>query len=52
MFDEYRFDVLSFHYVDDAGELHAAEDQNSPGAAMTFDLDHGCGIFELKKRVG
>ena len=47
---EHGFDVVSFHYVDDNGDLEAFVDHTSPAAARSFDLNFGCGIFELRKR--
>ena len=52
MFDEFAFEVKGFHYVDDAGELHESQDHQSEAAKSSFGLSHGCGIFQLKKRVG
>jgi hypothetical protein len=50
LFEDHNLDVVSFHYVDDIGELHEQQDWLSPLARRTFDLHHGCGIFELLKR--
>lgn len=52
LFDEFGFDVESFHCVDDAGELQMSRDLSTPAARETFGLMDGCGIFELKKRAG
>ena len=43
------FEVERFAYVDDAGDLHINQDATSSGAARTFGLAHGCGIFTLRK---
>jgi hypothetical protein len=50
LFDEHELEVTGFHYVDDIGELHEQQGWLSPPARRTFDLHHGCGIFELLKR--
>jgi Caenorhabditis protein of unknown function, DUF268 len=49
MFNESGLSIVSFHYVDDAGELHLLEDARSIPASETFELQNGCGIFELIK---
>jgi hypothetical protein len=41
------FEVVSFAYVDDDGELHRDQSVRSSAAGETFGLAHGCGIFEL-----
>lgn len=50
LFEEFNFDIESFHYVDDDGELQESQDPLSPEAQVTYGLNFGCGIFELKKR--
>lgn len=47
---EPRFEVRTFSYVDDQGELHTNLDAFSSAADRSFDLIYGCGIFELIKR--
>lgn len=44
-----RFSLISFSYIDDAGDLH--EDFSIQDAEIENDLGlvNGCGIFELKK---
>jgi hypothetical protein len=49
MFKECDLKVGSFHYVDDAGELHMYENADCSAALETFFLEFGCGIFELIK---
>jgi SAM-dependent methyltransferase len=49
LFQEFALDVVTFHYVDDAGELVSELDHTSPAARRSFGLNFGCGIFELKK---
>jgi hypothetical protein len=51
MFDECGFEVKGFHYVDDAGDLHESQNHQSEAANNSFGLSHGCGIFEIRKRV-
>lgn len=46
---ENKFEIISFSYVDDSGELHVNIDYNSTEALNNFNLKYGCGIFELKK---
>lgn len=41
------FEVASFAYVDDAGELHTGVDHLSAPARSSFGLTYGCGIFDL-----
>lgn len=40
------FDLLEFHYVDDAGDLHLNANPNS-----TPQLSYGCGIYIFQKRI-
>jgi hypothetical protein len=42
-----RFEVASFAYVDDAGDLHTDVNTRDAAAQRSFDLEYGCGIFEL-----
>lgn len=51
LFEEHGFDVRSFHYVDDQGELEAFVDHSTAEAQRSFGLNFGCGIFELRKRA-
>lgn len=45
-----RYDITGFAYVDDTGAMHRDVDSRSPVAQRTFDLTHGCGIWELRRR--
>lgn len=44
------FEVLSFSYVDDKGDLHQDINLTKDTIQNTFNLNYGCGIFELKKK--
>lgn len=44
------FDVLSFAYIDDAGDLKTDVDWTAPAASQTFGLKNGCGVLELSRR--
>lgn len=44
------FEIVSFAYIDDAGELHRGAPLDGPAARDSFGCRYGCGIFELKKR--
>jgi hypothetical protein len=44
------FVIDGFAYVDDLGDIHHEVDPRSGEAKRTFDLNHGCGIFELRRR--
>jgi hypothetical protein len=44
------FEVASFAYVDDAGEMNFDADLTAPAAAEGFGNRMACGIFELVKR--
>jgi len=46
---ENKFEVISFSYVDDNGQLHQNVEHFSALASNNFNLEYGCGIFELKK---
>jgi hypothetical protein len=46
---ENKFQVVSFNYVDDSGDLHLEVNHESDFATVNFNLKYGCGIFELKK---
>jgi hypothetical protein len=48
MFDG-KFDVMSFSYVDDSGDLQKDVELDSDAIADNFGCDFGCGIFELRK---
>lgn len=41
--------LISFHYVDDAGNLHE-EDISNIDLKSDYNLNFGCGIFEFKKQ--
>jgi hypothetical protein len=45
-----NFDVVSFTYGDDAGQLHTGVPWDGADAAGTFGLQYGCGILELIKK--
>ncbi len=47
-----RYRVVSFAYVNDAGDLVRDADPEGPGAADSFGCRYGCGIFELVKTGG
>jgi SAM-dependent methyltransferase len=44
------FEIRSFAFVGDDGQLNTNVDAHGPQAACTFDLNYGCGIFELADR--
>jgi hypothetical protein len=44
------FELQSFAYVGDDGELRVEADPHGPAARETFGLRYGCGIFELTAR--
>jgi len=44
------FEVESFSYVDDAGELHASASLTETMIANNCGCHYGCGIFELRKK--
>ncbi|WP_413287829.1 DUF268 domain-containing protein [Bdellovibrio sp. HCB337] len=44
-----RFELIGFSYVDDAGDLHEDVVLTPEAINTTYNLDYGCGIFELKK---
>lgn len=43
------FNVVSFSYVDDKGDLHQNIILNEKNIQSVFNLDYGCGIFVLRK---
>lgn len=45
------FDVISFSYVDDNGDLHENITLSELDISSNLDLYYGCGIFELRKKV-
>lgn len=45
-----EFELLSFSYVDDAGDLHENVSVTSTESGNNFNCHYGCGIFELRKR--
>jgi hypothetical protein len=45
------YDIARMWYVDDRGELHGPVSPDGPEADRNFGGEHGCGIFELKKRA-
>ena len=44
------FEVLSFAFVDDNGDMHRDENPNSPLARVSFRAEYGTAIFELLRR--
>jgi hypothetical protein len=44
-----RFALRAFSYIDDSDRLHANVSLDAAAIAGNFDLDSGCGIFELVK---
>ncbi len=44
-----KFEIVSFAFVDDSGNLNKGADIFSDDANNNFNLKYGCGIFELKK---
>lgn len=44
-----KFEIISFSYVDDVGNLIKNVNINSIEAENNFNLKYGCGIFELQK---
>jgi SAM-dependent methyltransferase len=44
------FQIQSFAYVGDDGQLRTNVDAQSTAGEQTFDLNYGCGIFELHDR--
>jgi hypothetical protein len=44
------YDVTSFAFVDDAGEIHHDVDPHAGMARYSFHLEMGCAIFVLRKR--
>lgn len=47
---EGKFDIESFHYVDDKGDLFENATLSEVSIASNFNCNYGCGIFELKKK--
>jgi SAM-dependent methyltransferase len=45
-----KYDIASFAYVDDAGEIHRDADPTGADGTNNFGCVYGCGIFELTKR--
>lgn len=45
-----EFDVLSFSYVNDRGDLHENVTLDECAIEKSFGLDYGLGIFEFRKR--
>jgi SAM-dependent methyltransferase len=44
------FELMSFSYVDDAGDLHENQILTEQQIKSNFNCHYGCGIFELKKK--
>ncbi len=44
-----KFEIISFSFVDDSGNLYKDANILSDEANSNFNLKYGCGIFELKK---
>jgi hypothetical protein len=48
---ESKFDIVSFSYIDDKGNLNVNQDlKNSKHVAENFGCEYGCGIFEMIKK--
>lgn len=45
-----EYDIISFAYLDDYNVLHEQTDLNEDNISTSFDCNHGCAIFELKKK--
>jgi SAM-dependent methyltransferase len=43
------YELMSFSYVDDAGDLHENQTLTDQHIKSNFNCHYGCGIFELKK---
>jgi len=46
------FDLQSFSYVDDVGDLHEDVPLGPDAVSQNFRCERGCGVFELRKRSG
>lgn len=44
------YELMSFSYVDDAGDLHENQTLTDQHIKSNFNCHYGCGIFELKKK--
>lgn len=44
------FEVISFSYVDDAGDLHEDVTLDGDAVRTSYGCTYGCGIFELRRR--
>ena len=44
------FELVSFAYVDDQGDLDTNVECDADGVRSNFDCHYGCGILELRKR--
>jgi hypothetical protein len=44
------FEIRSFSFVDDQGNLHRDQALTQEGVANSFGCNYGCGIFQLKKK--
>jgi hypothetical protein len=45
------FDLKSFSFVDDHGQLRCDQDPGTSEGRDTFGLTYGCGIFELTAKA-
>ncbi len=45
-----KYEIDTFSYVDDAGDLHENVDLFSEKASNNFNCQFGCGIFELTRK--
>jgi SAM-dependent methyltransferase len=45
-----KFEIVSFSYVDDAGDLHKKVVLTEQNIKDNCGCDYGCGIFELRKK--
>jgi hypothetical protein len=46
---EQNFNLVNFSYVDDFGDLHENVKLEVKNVESNFNLNYGCGIFEMKK---
>jgi hypothetical protein len=49
LFEKHQFSLKDFSYVNDKGELIENADPFSEAGSKNFNLEYGCGIFELIK---
>lgn len=46
-----EFELITFSYVDDKGDLHENKDINHSLMSSNFNCHYGCGIFEFQKNL-